>query len=375
MLEILEKLAINIRQLTLEQCMISATKWCQLLTMMPNLEKLVTKNVSTSGFLPEGHLNIAVVAREKLTKLKTIELRNNFKCYLWPYIQNCQLKRLAIYCGDYNEEPQGSLLNFWATQKDLQEMVLESGSNTYGVLNLFGASFSDERILFRLKKLSLAGRNFGWQNSSHLMPFVKLHKETLEELNSNRIVSGDFTDMIFRDFRQLKTLGLTKRSILQRPNFYERLAVNTSIITLKLNNDCSQICDDTNDIYKGFLKGFVDHLPNIQNLSLIGKWEKFEVEIFAENLRNLKAIEVTHFDEATVNGVKFHSLQTLRIKSLIDPVNWDAFTKDNPEIKDLSINLISLADAAGFYHRDLPAITENLALRKLTIEGLNIKLN
>lgn len=97
---------------------------------------------------------------------------------------------------------------------------------------------------------------------------------------------SDLIKLIIKDFKQLKSLSLTREVIQQDSISYERLAVSRSVISLKLSNDCIRDQPYNNGL-KDFLKGLIDHLLSIQNLSLIGSWRKFEVEIFSKSMRKL----------------------------------------------------------------------------------------
>lgn len=147
----------------------------------------------------EGDFEVAAIAREKLAKLKRFEILGP-NGDLLPYIQNCQLRRMEIYQGYCNQQPQQqaheTLLNFLAAQNGMQEMVLQF-DHWGSVADPFKAPFSDGR-----KKLSLSGcSSFPWQNSNNLMAFLKLHKETLEVLDFSQYLSLDFIVLILRDFK------------------------------------------------------------------------------------------------------------------------------------------------------------------------------
>lgn len=104
-LEIFEKHGKHIRELALSNSpLISATMWCQLLTTMPQLEKLKMNGV-TVLVIKEDSWNIA--EKPILKKLKTIELFDS-RCNLLTRIE-CTLKSLKISISThYHTFPQES---------------------------------------------------------------------------------------------------------------------------------------------------------------------------------------------------------------------------------------------------------------------------
>lgn len=351
-LEIFGKHGQNIRELTLaDSLLISATMWCQLLSTMPKLEKL--KVTSLKAFVIKEDANIT--ERPTLNKLKTVELIDT-RCDLLPYIKNCQLKSLKICTQCPDPQPREQLLNFLATQLELEELTLES--HFYEESNLFKVPILEGLLPFQLKKLSLLGDDNSALNeySNNLMAFMRMHTNTLEELVLHRHFPTFFFEFVFTEFKQLRVLSLMEHVMPRDSSFYRRLEANTSVTSLKLSNP---YWDDN----KSAFKSLVDHLPNIEKMELVEWCQRSIVTHIAQNLEKLKEITIKSFNGRIFERLNFRALECLRIEVLSGPVNWTTFTRNNPTIKDLSIKLI---DKQNFL--DIQAVTQHLKLHKLTIE-------
>lgn len=212
-----------------------------------------------------------------------------------------------------------------ATQEGLEELIyVLYDSESY---ELFDTPIPVKFTPFRLAKLSLqisdenATQNY-WDN---LTAFVKLHKGTLEELELVRRFPNIFFKFIFTEFKQLKSLSLSSGSIPQDPSFYEQLPVNTNVIILKLFWEVDE----------GLLKKLLSRFPNIEKLTVFRCFRS--------------------------------ALESLHIEALGGSINWGAFTKNNPGIKELSIGR-GISTKFG-----LNTITKNLKqLRKLTVKDSNL---
>lgn len=351
-LAIFEKHGHNIRELTLaDSLLISATMWCQLLSTMPKLEKL--KITSLKALVIQEDANIT--EKPTLNKLKTVEL-TDARCDLLPYIKNCQLKSLKIYTRFPDPQPRELLLNFLATQLELEELTLES--HIYEESNLFKAPIPEGLLPFQLKKLSLLGDDHSALNeySNNLMAFMRMHTNTLEELVLHRHFPAFFFEFVFNEFKQLRALSLMEHVMPRDSSFYHRLEANTSVISLKLGNPYW-------DENKCAFKSLIDHLPNIVKMELVEWCQRSIITHIAQYLEKLKEITIKSFNGRIFERLNFHALECLHIDVLSGPVNWTIFTRNNPTIKNLSIKLIDKRN-----YLDIQAVTQNLKLHKLTIE-------
>lgn len=88
---------------------------------------------------------------------------------------------------------------------------------------------------------------------------MKLHAGTLEELELNYQFPESLYKFVFGKLKRLKTLKLDGPAIPRDSGFYERLEVNRSVTSLKLQYVSKQALA---------LKGLIDRLPNIETLEL-----------------------------------------------------------------------------------------------------------
>lgn len=180
-------------------------------------------------------------------------------------------------------------------------------------------------------------------------------------------------EFVFAKFKQLKKLGFTGNDLPRDMSFYKRLKVNTSVTSLELESD---IPLHSKGHTRALIK-LVSHLPNIETLKLARYCDESLVRFYryiARNMKKLKKLIIEGSDDdddeqgglklMTLDDLQFHGLESLCLRSKLH-INWYAFTKANPGIKELTIG----PEQEYLKLLDVQSITRNLrSLRKLTIE-------
>lgn len=328
--------------------------WCQLLGTMTKLEKIVIKWCFRLPLLPFNDVSSNLLPT--LQKLKTLEMEESSLEFL-NLFGKCQLHTLKIRASsDYNQ-PRDPLTNLMATQKDLKVLALRSID--YTRLNLFESLIPHKSIQFKLKELSL--RDFKIREEPNddfgsLMMFMKWHAKSLEGLYLGRGFPHYFFEFVFGHFKKLTTLSLMQSSVYCDPGFGERLEELNGVIDLQITVD-----RETYNLTFDGMKMLVQHLPNVQKLSIRGATNNSIIKQIAENMKKLNNLAVTQFNGKSFYGVKFQALQSLRILNVTDLVEGNTLTKANAGIVDLSILRV-------YRHElDVKTITQNLKLCKLVI--------
>lgn len=181
-------------------------------------------------------------------------------------------------------------------------------------------------------------------------------------------------EFVFAEFKQLKKLGFTGNDLPRDTSFYKRLKVNTSVTSLELESDVPLHSKG----HTRALMELVSHVPNIETLKLARYSDESLVRFYRHIARNMKMLKnliiegSSDDDDDEQDGLKlmsledlqFHGLESLCLHSNVH-INWYAFTKANPGIKELTIGL----EQETIDLLDVQSITRNLrSLRKLTIE-------
>lgn len=158
---------------------------------------------------------------------------------------------------------------------------------------------------------------------------MRLHSNTLQELELPKYFPADFFMFFITEFKQLKTLSnLGEDAIPQDSSFYQQLAVNTSVTNLKVKS-MTWHCDHS-------LSNSLTKLPNIERIQLLD------------------------FNRHLTAGLHSQSLESLTIINVYYLIDWEAFSHNNPRIKELSIGYVEMEESL-----DMQAITLNLKeLRK-----------
>lgn len=181
-----------------------------------------------------------------------------------------------------------------------------------------------------------------------------------------------FYEFVFAKFKQLKKLGFTGNDLPRDASFYKRLKVNLSVTSLELESDIPLHSKG----HTRALMELIDHLPNIETLKLSRYCDESLVRLYryaAKNMKKLKKLiiegdededEQEELQLMTLDDLQFHGLESLCLHANIH-INWYAFTKANPGIKELTIG----SEQEKCDLLDVHSIARNLRrLRKLTIE-------
>lgn len=355
-LEIYQRIGSHIRELHLLTCVLdNFNLFLDVMKTMPNLKKLIMRDTATLvdfNHLPDAELPV-------LAKLDTLEFVKSqyeiLKCF-----NRAQLKTLKILSStDEDRQAPEPLVEFLATQKKLETLALRSIE--HGKSKLFQTPV-DDFIPFRLKKLSLQGIKLreSPNDYNNLLKFMKLHARTLDELELGRKFPDFVYEFIFSQFKSLKTLRFMANEIPKiEDQFYERLEENKNITKLVVNDTSPP---DHTDSGHQPLKELLKRLPNVASLKMLDYCDKDIMHFVAENLKQLKNLDVKNFNGSIFDGLQLSSLTSLKIFQVDGNVDWDGFTKANVGITDLFIEVIY--DSNDF---NIESIVENLKLRNLVI--------
>lgn len=251
----------------------------------------------------------------------------------------------------------GTFWGFLAAQGGLKELNLDYRSCS----TMFDTT--QRTVPFQLRKFSVSGsaRNELSEFAiGNMTDFITQQGSTLEAIALRSAFPNSFYNTVV-GLRHLKTLVLTVDRIPQSP--LGGMRRNVSVIKLQLNilpRIVSTIA----------ARRFVRHFPNVQKLRLSGAYDFLFVRFIADNMKQLKVLDLDRLEPNTFHGVRFAALKSLRIRQLDCRVNWVALAMINPAIRNVWIGNAKEEINLGVY-----ALLRNFKLHKLTIESYNLNCN
>lgn len=350
-----------------ESCFDRLDQFVELLKCMPNLDHLILYQITTPCTLSD------VPADDKLPeliKLKTLELVETdssiVKCF-----KRAKLKvfKLLGYANEPKSMTQDPMLELFKSQSQIKTLALRNID--WGTSTLFQTDIMDGSVKFQLSQLSLIDIKLreSPNDYNNLLKFLKPQAKTIKFLEIGRSFPDLVYEFVFAKFKNLKSLRLMINELPKDLEFYERLEENQSITQLifidspppnHLNNGCPPS-----------LKEFIQHVPNVTELTLIEYCDRGTLQFIAGNMKNLKSLAVSYFSEAIFGGLQFPNLDILCVERLDEDVDWDQFTKNNPDITEIIIHTGTFAGFSGWsdttMNNFVEHVTKNLRLHTLRI--------
>lgn len=335
----------------------------EMLKCMPNLEHLIFYETTTpfTDVLSDDEL-------PELTKLKTLELVESH-CRIVKCVKRSKLKRFKLFghAYDAHSSKEDAVLDLLKTQPQITTLAFRNIHYVTSVL--FQNDFTDDSVKFQLTQLSLL--DFELRDPPNdcksLIKFLKPQAKSIEYLELGREFPDTLYGFVFAKFKNLKTLRLMINELPKDMEFYERLEELQSVTQLifmdspppnHLNNGCPPS-----------LKEFIRHVPNVNDLTLLESCDRGTLQFIASNLHNLKRLSVDDFNESLFGGLQFPNLSALCVQRLDSDVDWDQFTKINPDITELCVHIF--AGFSDFSDQHINEFVKN-ATKNLRLQTLRI---
>lgn len=339
----------------------------EMLKCLPNLEHLILYKTETDSqhfeLPPEDDL-------PELMKLKTLEMVESeyriVKCFKRSQLQAFKLLSLAYAKPLENPEP---ILDLLTSQHQLTTLALRNVDHVTS--KLFQDEITDGSVKFELSQLSLLNIKLRESPNDYdnLLNFLKPQANTINALELGRIFPDSVYEFVFAKLKNLKSLRLLINQLPKDMAFYEKLEENESITKLILMD--SPPPNHLNNGCPSSLKEFIRHVPNVTDLTLLEYCDRGTIQYIANNLKQLRKLDVNYFCESIFGGLQFSKLTSLHIQKVDDDVNWDQFTKTNPGITELVIHTGTFAGfsdwTAGTINDFVEKTTRNLRLETLRI--------
>lgn len=340
---VIQKHGVSIVNLSLSNSFIdNCRQFSELLKHMPNLKRV---NVYRARDLS---INNEILLRQDLPELSKLELLEIFysnsrvvKCF-----QRARLKTLKILIAVGVEH----LEDFVHSQERLTSLAIRGVDDAH---ILFRDLALNTPVSFQLTHLALCGLQNSPNDSNDLIQFLKLHAETLKELEFGYEIPSSIYEFVFTKMANLTTLWLRVSEMPDDEYVYERLTKNLSITTVVL---CG-VNNSTENVLR-LLPNFFEKLPNIHNLT----FESGCGDIFlgiAHHLKKLQSFTTDSLWGECFDGVQFPNLKTLSIRSFHGRINWNQFTRAQPLLIELTVE--RLYDKL-FHSDDMDSITWNVGL-------------
>ena len=192
--------------------------------------------------------------------------------------------------------------------------------------------------------------------------FLMLFKNAVRNYNMLPHIEEKFNlvnETILTNFKKLQRLSIFIRDSPFTENFFRRVKANHSLKRLV----CAFNSQSNNVDFRGLLTIF----PGVENLTLLSIdngciLAPGDVEFFNQKLKNLKRLDLDVTDISPLNNEHFKKLATLKVRSVIAPVDWEKIYVGSPSLQNLEI-----CDIVGD-HFDFELLIKSLkSLRNLTI--------
>lgn len=187
------------------------------------------------------------------------------------------------------------------------------------------------------------------------MLFMKLHKDSLTELELGGNFPSFFYEFVFANLKKVKALGFISAHILGDTSFYNRLETMRNVTQLHL------IFQNVTNEKAAAFKTLLERLPNVESItpSLDFCSDVLTLQQYADILRKLKILPVNNIPDE-LREIRFQALNSISLKNFSGD-NLDTFIRHNRGITEITISEVN----EPF---DIAAVSEQLNLRELTIE-------
>lgn len=324
MLDVFKHIGAHIQELSLFFCVFDDTEiFIEFLKAIPNLKRLIlaeTASMDPSQDLVQENLPL-------LSKLEALEMMRAGYPIL-ATLQKAQLTTFKVLDSmDGVDESPTPLLNFLGIQKKLKTLALRSICKS----KLFQTPIMEEIAQFKLKTLSLQGikLNTTPNEYNNLMKFMKLHSNTIEELDLGRTFPDFFYEFVFAKFKNLKKLRLMVSELPTETDFFDRLEENKSVTSLSM-------VESSSENWSSVSKELFKHVPNVEKLSFTNYCENETLEFIANNLKQLKNLTLNSFNGN--ENIQFPALTSLKILESQSVINWNTLTTANSGITELILD-------------------------------------
>ncbi|KAJ6643005.1 hypothetical protein Bhyg_07961 [Pseudolycoriella hygida] len=369
-IDIIRKHGSNVSKFSLLNSMVeNVDHFIEMIKCMPNLNHLIVYGVTIVNGTGVTS-NDALSSLPEFTKLKTFELVE-CACSVVQCFKRSNLKEFKLLSNVYetSSTTHTPALELLQSQTQLKTLALRSIDDASALFR----TESIGSVKFQLNQLSLLDIQLreSPNDYNNLLRFLKSQAKTIKRLEMGKRFPDLVYEFVFAKFKNLKSLRLMINELPQELEFYNRLEENKSITQLTfmdyptpnhLNNGCPPS-----------LQEFIRHVPNVTDLTLNKYCDRGTLEFIAANLRNLKRLSVTYFNEMIFSDLQFPNLKTLCIIKVEEDVNWDKFTKLNPDIKEIIIDTGSFSGFSNWtesiVNEFLDALRRNLRLQVLRIGG------
>lgn len=256
------------------------------------------------------------------------------------------------------EQTRQPLNDFLVAQKKLTKFALCS---IYGISSTLFVSF-------QLKELSLVDIQLDDSGYDNLLKFMGTQCKTIVKLELTRKFPAFIYEFVFEKLVNLKSLRLETETMPTDPEFFDRLKINQSVTTLILSDKTTETI---NPLFK--------HLPNVEILQLLGLHATTSystLEAVANNMKNLRHLEIYKFRADLFRQLIFPSLTSLKVEDF-EEAGFDVFARGSPNITHLCINM-HLTERALFecdFAFDGFCDLEHLRTRHLDIATIMCGLN
>lgn len=361
-IEIFQRHGFNVVKLCLiGSCIDSFVKFATILKCMPNLKDIIVFETSTlcgERYVP------AEQDLPELNKLKTLEMVASeysiVKCFRKATVTTMKI----LNSSHHHSYDCKALEDFLKSQTALTALAFRSVHHETSMI--FRTESLNATMPFHLTQLSLL--NVRLQESpndyNNLLKFLKPQTKTLNELELGSHFPMFVYEFVFANMTNLKTLSMMMSEIPQAADFYDRLEENRSVNNL-IFSDSSLHNDET----LGFLRGFLEKLPNVEGLTLLEYCDNKTLLAMAHSLNKLKSLVTLCFNEDIIHGVQLPNLISLSIQQLDYKVDWNEFTKAHSRLTELTVEQVF--DAAFLNVDDIRNITTNVQLQTLRL-GLDV---
>lgn len=349
MLLMFERHGVNVIKLRLIKSQIdSRREFAQLLRCTPNLKHVTILNTKCKRDVPPDVQDLP-----QLKSLKTLEIDAS-DCSIVECFRSAKLTTITALNFHHEYSLRGeSLEMFLQSQEMVTTLTFDSS-----VVNMTTTMIRN--VPFQLTRLYLSDIRLEDAQNHHnrLATFMGTQAQSLKELKMGADIPGVLFECVFANCTQLKTLSLEIRGIPKTNQVYERLEENQSITNLVLLG--RQI--DNKETLR-----FFDKLPNIHSVTVPGWCDRYTFRTMAQSWNELHLLATDVVYATSFDGIRFHNLQTLRIRRLCEKVNWNKFTKTHSRLTGLIIE--DIRNESCFDSDDIDQIVANINLRRLKLGG------
>lgn len=254
------------------------------------------------------------------------------------------------------------VMRFMMNNPSLQSLTIG-----YKVLENFFQNADILTVPFRLKKLNFTGYPMIIvAYEENLKKFLKLHAPTLDHLRLPHIVTSEISQIVFTQWRNLKTLSVNVESLPTEKSFYCCMSPLLQVTTLRLHGKFPK-----HEVAKLFIVNF----PNVVTLDIkylqCSIWTMKFLYKIAQSLKNIEHLKIHNFFKGTRRNLEFPKLKTFFVTSSQNMALWKNFVLTHSSTLE-EITVKKLFDEVKLNSKDVDDLLELPNLRKITF-GSDIK--